>query len=105
MPRMTNRPRLIAVLLLAVMTVPAWSADVIKGRALYSQHCQNCHGSQGRPQIPGAPDFSRGERMLVADHDLILAIRHGKNMMPAFEGRFQDEDFFDLVAYLRTLRR
>ncbi len=105
MPRITYRPRLIAFLLLAAMAFPAWSADVIKGRALYNQNCQNCHGSQGKPQLPGTPDFSRGERMLRADHDLIMAVRHGKGMMPAFEGRFEDEDFFNLVAYLRTLRR
>jgi len=105
MPRKTHCLRLIVVLMLAAMASPAWSADVIKGKILYNQHCQNCHGAQGRPQLPGSPDFSRGERLLRSDHDLIMAIRHGTGMMPAFEGRFENEDFFNLVAYLRTLRR
>ncbi len=83
----------------------ALAADIDHGRRLYGQHCQVCHGIQGTAQIPGAPDFSRGERLLRPNHDLILAIRHGKGMMPAFEGRFEDQAYFDLIAYLRTFWR
>lgn len=104
-PRKTHILRLILFVAMAFAAAPAMAADVLKGRVLYNQHCQNCHGTRGQPQMPGTPDFSRGERLLQADHELILAVRHGKGMMPAFEGRFENEDYFDLVAYLRTLRR
>ncbi len=54
--------------------------------------------------MPGMPDFSRGEALLRPDERIVDVIRRGRGMMPAFEGRFTADEFYDLVAYLRTLR-
>ena len=83
---------------------PAGAADISVGARLYHRHCQDCHGARGRPNMPGMPDFSRGEALLRPDDRIVDAIRRGQGMMPAFEGRFSAEEFYDLVAYLRTLR-
>ncbi len=99
-----------AGLLLAACLTIAWNgaasaADAINGSKLYARHCGNCHGSDGAGQIPGAPDFSRGERMLQPDSAIVDSIKNGKGMMPAFRGQLTTKELFDLSAYLRTLRR
>jgi cytochrome c6 len=81
----------------------AHAADDNKGRALYTQWCSACHGVSGRAVMPGAPNFDRGELMLRPDITLLTAIRGGKNAMPAFQGRLQDREILDVIAYLRTL--
>ncbi len=83
----------------------AGAADAVNGGKLYARFCQNCHGSDGAGQIPGAPDFSRGERMLRADTVIVDSIKNGMGMMPAYRGQLTTRELFDLTAYLRTLRR
>lgn len=100
----------ITVLAMAVGLLTGWgglaaAADAINGGKLYARFCQNCHGSDGAGQIPGAPDFSRGERMLQADSAIVDSIKNGKGMMPAYRGQLTARELFDLSAYLRTLRR
>jgi cytochrome c6 len=80
------------------------AADVIKGADLYKQHCAGCHGGDGRPVMPTAPDFSRPTALLKPDLALLGAIRDGKGAMPAYQGLLRDRDILDIVAHLRTLR-
>jgi cytochrome c6 len=80
------------------------AADVIKGADLYKQHCAGCHGGDGRPVMPMAPDFSRPTALLKPDLALLGAIRDGKGAMPAYQGLLRDRDILDIVAHLRTLR-
>jgi cytochrome c6 len=82
----------------------ALAADPGKGRQIYMQHCQNCHGLVGTPQMPGIPDFRRGESLFKPDIELVRRIRAGQGMMPAYEGLFTEEELLDVVAFLRTLR-
>lgn len=82
----------------------AIAADPSKGRQIYMKHCQNCHGINGAGQMPGVPDFSRGEALFKPDIELVRRIRSGQGMMPAYEGMFTEEDLLDVVAFLRTLR-
>lgn len=81
----------------------AQAADVIRGGEVYRTHCINCHGPQGRPVLPTAPDFSRLERLLQPDLALLQSVRNGKGAMPAFQGLLRDRDILDVIAYLRTL--
>ncbi len=82
----------------------AGAADVMKGAELYRQHCAGCHGGDGRPVMPMAPDFSRPNALLKPDLTLLDAIRAGKGAMPAYRGQLRDRDILDIVAHLRTLR-
>lgn len=81
----------------------AHGADSNKGAQLYSRNCAICHGDSGRPVMPDAPSFERGNALLKPDMNLLAAIRVGKNAMPAFQGRLSDRDIMDVIAYLRTL--
>ncbi len=82
-----------------------WAADIDNGKRIYAKHCQSCHGARGQGQLPGTPDFSRGERLMQPDSQLVEALRNGKGMMPAFRAQLQNRDLLDVIAYLRTLRR
>jgi cytochrome c6 len=93
----------VALALLA-STAAAAAADVIRGGEIYRTHCVNCHGPQGRPVLPTAPDFSRLERLLQPDPVLLQSVRSGRGAMPAFQGLLRDREILDVIAYLRTLR-
>ena len=94
------------LLLMIWLTVPvAWAADPQKGSKLYTKNCKNCHGANGMGQMPGLPDFRRGDGLLRSDNDLLQFIRNGSGMMPAYRGLLSDRDILDVISYLRTLRR
>ncbi|CAD5372290.1 Cytochrome c oxidase subunit CcoP [Rubrivivax sp. A210] len=83
---------------------PTWAANPDHGAELYRSHCASCHGNDGRPVLPGAPDFSRPTALLKPDLALLATIRSGRGGMPAFAGQLRDRDILDVVAHLRTLR-
>jgi cytochrome c6 len=92
-------------LTIALAALPgAQAADVIKGAELYKQHCAGCHGGEGRPVMPMAPDFSRPMALLKPDLTLLGVIRNGKGAMPAYQGQLRDREMLDIVAHLRTFR-
>ncbi len=83
---------------------PVRAADVVQGASLYRQHCANCHGANGRPVLPMAPDFTRPTALLEPDLTLLATIRAGRGAMPAYRGQLRDREILDIVAHLRTLR-
>lgn len=99
---MTKTQLGVAVALLAPWA--AHAADVMQGAQLYRQHCTGCHGGDGRPVMPMAPDFSRPGALLKPDLALLGAIRGGRGAMPAYVGQLRDREILDIVAHLRTLR-
>jgi cytochrome c6 len=97
------RTGMVAAALLALAAIPAGAADITRGATLYSTHCAICHGSNGSPVIPGAPNFRRMESLMRPDLQLLTAIRNGKGAMPGYFGVLRDREIMDVVAYLRTL--
>jgi cytochrome c6 len=80
------------------------AADSLKGAKIYNERCADCHGSGGKPTMPGVPDFSRNQRLMQNDLVLVKTISVGKGMMPAFQGVLTEQDIFNVIAYLRTLQ-
>lgn len=90
-----------------------------RGETLYRERCVLCHGDRGagwdwtvklaRPPVP-VPDLAEvvPER---SDQYLFDVIRDGgeavgrTRFMPPFGFQLSDEEVWDLVAYLRMLRR
>ncbi len=95
---------IIALALLCGAPAAAFAADPTKGRVIYNTHCQNCHGANGAGQLPGMPDFTRGDSLFRPDIELVRSIMAGRGMMPAYRGMFTEEELLDVVAFLRTLR-
>ncbi len=81
------------------------AGNTVAGGKIYAQHCQKCHGSNGKSILPGVADFSRGEGLLKADGVLLQKIKNGGGMMPAYRGILKDDDIFDVITHLRKLRR
>ncbi len=95
--------------LLAAALVPAaipaaYAADPRHGAELYARHCTGCHGGDGRPVMPTAPDFSRPTSLMKPDPVLLASIRAGRGAMPAYRGLLRDTEILDIVAHLRSLR-
>jgi cytochrome c6 len=93
--------------LLCAATAFATSAaagDVLAGAELYRRHCASCHGPDGRPVLPVAPDFSRATALLKPDLTLLATVRSGRGAMPAYAGQLRDREILDIVAHLRTLK-
>lgn len=91
---------------LMMVGVPqALAGNPVNGGKIYSERCQKCHGSNGKSTLPGVADFSRGEGLLKADAILLQKIRDGSGMMPAYRGILKDAEIFDVITYLRKLRR
>lgn len=80
--------------------VPA--ADIHEGERLFEEHCAHCHGPDGRGELPGVPDFQRGDALIRPDGTLFAAISQGQGGMPAFEGLLSEREILDVIALLRT---
>jgi cytochrome c6 len=102
-PRTGMAAGALALALLACTAGPAFAGNIAKGSSLYSTHCAVCHGANGTPVMPGAPNFRRLETLMRPDGQLLTAIKNGKGVMPGYFGILNDREILDVVAYLRTL--
>ncbi len=98
-----GRAALAAVAALLAVSAASRAADVRKGEQLYATHCVVCHGPDGAPAMPGAPDLRRGNVLLRPDAQLLDAIRRGRGGMPAYFGVLKDREILDVIAYARVL--
>lgn len=98
------RVSLIASVLTAgsVISSPSHAADFFNGQIIYQKYCQNCHGVNGQGGIGGAPNFARGHGLMKPDTNLYDTIDRGKNAMPAFRGVLKEEEFYDVITYIRS---
>jgi mono/diheme cytochrome c family protein len=90
--------------------------NIAKGREWYNQRCVDCHGNSGKGGgYLGAALRRDGQLMfptnLVSqvvqantDGELFWKITNGRSPMPANRIRFEEEQRWQMVLYLRTLR-
>ncbi|MBL8343238.1 MAG: c-type cytochrome [Rubrivivax sp.] len=91
-------------LALGLLCTTSHAADAGNGARLYRQHCAGCHGADGRPVLPAAPDLSRPMALMRGDLALLAFVKGGRGAMPAFAGVLKDREVLDVLAHLRTLR-
>jgi len=111
---------LAVALVVALLSSPAPSSASLTasahpdhGRALYSQYCASCHGSNGQGEFDwmnrerGAPALnSSGHAWHHEDAQLVSMILDkpvADSRMPAWRGILSRDDAIDLVAYIKTL--
>ncbi len=89
-----------------------YAPDHTRGKALYEQHCQSCHGPHGRGNGPVAAslkvsptDFQRFQSFLKSDEELLRIIEHGIVFSPmhSWRGQLTDGEMQDVVARIRLL--
>jgi len=94
--------------------VPSTPESVAAGQQLYARNCASCHGrnGQGGPGndlIPAAPSllgdaWSHGS----TDGEIFTNIRNGVspdfNMVP-FKDKLKDDDIWNIVNYIRSIKK
>jgi len=95
-------------------------ANAPEGQRIYAQHCQVCHGPDGRGNGPAAPsliprprDFvlgqfkytSTGPGQPPSDADLINVVTNGlqASSMPYWKGILSEAEIREVVAYIKSL--
>ncbi len=96
------------------------STEAPRGKAVYDQHCAECHGATGRGDGPAAPfltprprDFTAGRYKLrttesdsvPTDDDLARSVRQGLpgSAMPSWNGLLSDADMDAVRGYIKSL--
>ena len=87
-------------------------ASTKAGMALFTKNCASCHGKTGLgdgvkartlKESPG--DFSKPAFQTQADGDLFYKTKTGRGEMPKYEGKLADDDIWNIVNFLRTLKK
>jgi mono/diheme cytochrome c family protein len=93
--------------------VKSSSESISAGKALWSQHCSSCHGKTGlgdgtkAAQLKTQPnDLTVASFQSQTDGSIFYKISEGRDDMPSFKKKIPDaEDIWDLVNYMRTLKK
>ena len=87
-------------------------ASTKAGLSLYTKNCASCHGKTGlgdgvkaRTLKDSPGDFSKAAFQTLADGDLFYKTKTGRGEMPKYEGKLADDDIWNIVNFLRTLKK
>ena len=87
-------------------------ASTTAGKTLFSKTCAACHGKTGLGDGPkakslktGATDFSKAESQNQTDGEHFYKTKTGRGDMPKYEGKLSDDDIWNIVNYMRTLKQ
>jgi mono/diheme cytochrome c family protein len=85
-------------------------ASIARGKVLYKRACTECHGADGKSQvdvIANATDLTNPKafRSGTSAGEIYRSIRDGagESMPPFAEKVTKEQDFWDMVNYLRSL--
>jgi mono/diheme cytochrome c family protein len=94
-------------------------AQVAHGRAVYDQHCAECHGTAGKGQpgdwrvrdadgmFPPPPLDDSAHAWHHPTAVLLQVIREGspqgQGKMPAWNGKLSEQEMQDVVSYIKSL--
>jgi mono/diheme cytochrome c family protein len=98
--------------------VPGGPAAVARGRTLYTEHCESCHGPKGKGDGPDAKPGHEAPHDLsdpalqkrMTDGEILWKVTEGRSdgghvLMPGFaEDIPSEEDRWRVVHYVRTLK-
>lgn len=72
------------------------------GFEVYKAECNTCHGPDGNLGMSGSKDLSAS---IMVDDELKGLIANGKNAMPGFSGKLNEEQIDAVASYVKELRR
>ena len=94
-------------------SIAAGNGDIEKGKAIFQESCQHCHGFTGKGDGEMAEYLEPRPSNLVSqstqaksDRELKDVILNGQagTAMAGFEGALEEPQLNDLLAYLRSLK-
>jgi mono/diheme cytochrome c family protein len=95
--------------------VPASAQSIAEGKASYLRFCANCHGADGKGSpgndlTPPAPDVTAKDlKHGASDGEIFDTIKNGVgpefNMAAWGAQGFKDQDIWNVVNYIRTLKK
>ena len=87
-------------------------ASATAGKTLFAKTCAACHGKTGLGDGPKAKslktvptDFTKAESQNQTDGEHFYKTKTGRGDMPKYEGKLTDDDIWNIVNYLRTLKK
>jgi mono/diheme cytochrome c family protein len=87
-------------------------ASTQAGQALYVKTCAACHGKTGLGDGPKAKslkttptDFLKAESQNQTDGEHFYKTKTGRGDMPKYEGKMSDDDIWNVVNYIRSLKK
>ena len=92
--------------------VTANDSSMKAGKVLYNKHCATCHGRTGLGDgiiagnletFPG--DFSGSDYQCQTDGEHFYKTKFGRGDMPKYENKIPDVDIWNMVNYMRSLRK
>jgi mono/diheme cytochrome c family protein len=82
------------------------------GMGFFTKNCASCHGKTGlgdgvkaRTLKDSPGDFSKADFQSSSDGDIFYRTKTGRGDMPKYEGKLADEDIWNVVNYMRTLKK
>lgn len=87
-------------------------ASTKAGTTLYTKNCASCHGKTGLgdgvksrmlKEFPG--DFSKADFQSQSDGEHFYKTKFGYGEMPKYEGKLSDDDIWNVVNFMRTLKK
>lgn len=90
-------------------------ADIINGKALYTNNCAVCHGPQGHGDGVAAKGLTVSPDNIYEEvvnpfgfkAELINSVLEGDNgqdgVMPAFKGTLTEQDVNDILGYIESI--
>jgi mono/diheme cytochrome c family protein len=74
-----------------------------QGASLYTMHCAQCHGEDGKLGSSGAKDLSVSK---LSDDKILQIIKNGKGAMPSMKALLETDTNIQLVLrHIKALRR
>lgn len=87
-------------------------ASTAAGQVIFSKTCAACHGKTGLGDGPKAKslktvpnDFSKAASQNQSDGEHFYMTKTGRGDMPKYEGKLSDDDIWNVVNYMRTLKK
>jgi mono/diheme cytochrome c family protein len=87
-------------------------AAIKTGKDIWTQHCKSCHGVKGEGDGAKAAkleitcgDFSSSETQNLSDGALYWKVTEGRKPMPSFKEKLNDTERWQVIAYMRTLKK
>lgn len=89
--------------------VAAEPASIGRGKAVYTAECASCHGNSGKGDGPGAKDLevTPGDMTKLggqSDGALFWKITEGKKPMASFATKLTEQQRWDVINYMHTLK-